>query len=97
MRGRAPARARNDGKASPDRRRVLDAAGAPELIEAAGNAELRSRADIALIDFAVIADAADDADGPVLGQPEFFAVIAFGADQAHHIGLLRLQRLVDVL
>src|SRR5258707_1789998 len=30
------------GEVSPDRRRVLDAAGAPELIEPSGNAEFRS-------------------------------------------------------
>src|ERR1700733_560069 len=88
---------RVEPETSPDRWCVLDAAGAPELIEAARNAELRSRADIALIDFTVIPDAADDAAGPVSGQPEFFAVIALGADQPHHIGFLRLQRFVDVL
>ena len=56
-----------------------------------------SAADIALVDFAVIADVADDARGPVLGQAELLAVGAFGADQPHHVGLLRLQRLIDVL
>jgi hypothetical protein len=47
----------------PDRRRVLDAAGAPELIEPAGNAEIGFRADIALVDLAVVADVADDTRG----------------------------------
>src|SRR5579872_6086358 len=81
----------------PDRRGVLDAAGAPELVEPARNVQLRSAADIALVDFAVIADMPDDADGPILGQPEILAVGAFGADQTHHVRLLRFQRLVDVL
>src|SRR3984893_18684755 len=80
----------------PYRRRVLNPAGAPELVEAARNFQLRFRSDIAVVDFAVIADVADDAHGPVLGQPKLLAVIAFGADQPHHVGILRLQRLVDV-
>src|ERR1700721_4201096 len=83
-------------QASPDRRRVLDAAGVPELIESARNPELRSAADIALIDFAVIADMPDDARGPVLGQAEVLAIGAFGSDHAHHVRLLRFQRLVAV-
>src|ERR1700694_1197933 len=82
---------------SPYRRGVLDAAGAPELVQSAGNAEFRSRADIALVDLAVIADVADDADSPIPGQAEFLAIGAFGADQPHDIGLLRFQRLVDIL
>src|SRR5215470_1027760 len=61
-------------QASPDRRRVLDAAGVPELVEAARNMQVRFAADIALIDFAVIADMADDAHRPVLGQPEILAI-----------------------
>src|ERR1700689_4161260 len=78
----------------PYRRRVLDAAGAPELVEATRNLELRSASDIALVDFAVIADMADDAHRPVVGQSEVLAVAAFGADQPHHVGLLRFQRLI---
>src|SRR5260221_14738753 len=48
----------------PDRRRVLDAARIPELIQAAWNPELRAGANVALIDFAVISDVADDARCP---------------------------------
>src|SRR5215213_2679967 len=81
----------------PDRRRVLDPAIAPERVQPARDLQLRSFADIALVDFAVIADMADDAGGPVLAQAEVFAVGALGADQPHHVGLLRLQRLVDIL
>src|SRR6185312_2536490 len=84
-------------KRSPDRRCVLDAAGVPELVEAARNPELRSAADIAIIDFTVIADMADDARGPIPGQAEVFAIGAFGSNQPHHIRLLRFQRFVDVL
>ena len=39
----------------------------------------------------------DDADRPVLGQPKFLTVVALGADQTHHIGLLGFERFVDVL
>src|SRR3978361_707412 len=87
----------NAPRPSPDRRCVLYAAGVPELVQATWNLQLGFGADIALVDFAVIADMADDARGPVLGETELLAVIAFGADQPHHVGLLRLQRLVAVL
>src|SRR3954454_24159485 len=83
--------------ALPDRRRVLNAAGAPELIQPARNSELRSGTEIALVEFAVISDMADDAHGPILCQPEPFAICAFSAHQPHHVRLLRFQRLVDVL
>src|ERR1700738_5684140 len=78
----------------PYRRRVLNPAGAPELVEAARNFQLRFRSDIAVVDFAVIADVADDAHGPVLGQPKLMAVIAFGADHPHPVGCLLLSRRV---
>src|SRR3954454_16137346 len=82
---------------SPYRRRVLDAAGAPQLVEAARDAEFRAGADVALVDFAVIADMPDDARRPIFCQAEVLAVSALGADQPHHVGLLRFQRLVDIL
>src|SRR3954467_1527379 len=81
----------------PYRRRVLDAAGAPQLVEAAGNAEFRAGADVALVDLAVIADVADDPRRPVFGQAEILAIGAFGADQPHHVGFFRFQRLVDIV
>src|SRR6185437_6496788 len=49
-----------------DRRRVLDAASAPQLVQPPRNLQLRFAADIAVIDLAVIADMADDAGRPVL-------------------------------
>src|SRR6266576_5272718 len=57
-------------KFSPDRRRVLNLAGAPELIEPARNLEPGFAADIAFIDFAVVADVPDDARGPIPRQPK---------------------------
>src|SRR3954468_2709985 len=84
-------------RASPYLRRGLNPARAPPRIQPARDLELRSFADVALVDLAIIADMADDAGGPVLGQAEVFAVGALGADQAHHVRFLRLERLVDVL
>src|SRR6478752_1389529 len=81
----------------PDRRGVLDAARAPELVEPARNLQFRAAADIAIVDLAVIADMADDAGGPIPGEAEVLAIGTFGADQSHHVGLLGLQRFVDVL
>jgi len=52
-----------------DRRCVEDAAGAPQLIEAARNAEQGAGADVRSIDLAVIADVADDAHGQSLVRP----------------------------
>src|SRR6188474_1113934 len=96
--GPAPSGAsRNDSGGLPNRRGVLDAAVAPERVQAARDLQLGFGADIAVVDLAVIADMADDAGGPVLGEAEVLAIGAFGADQPHHVGLFRLQRLVDVL
>src|SRR4029077_2160789 len=78
-------------------RGVLDAAIAPERVQPARNLQFRFGADIALVNLAVVADMADDAGGPIPGQAEILAVGAFSADQPHHVRLLRLQRLVDVL
>src|SRR3954452_9459769 len=82
---------------SPHRRRVLHATDVPELVHAARDLQLRLLADVALIHLAVIADVADDANGPVLGQAELLAVIAFSADQPHHFRLLRLHGFLNVL
>ena len=54
-----------DGRLSPDRRRVLDAAQVPQLVEPAGNSELGFRADVAFVDFSVIADRTDGIGRPI--------------------------------
>src|SRR3569623_2327835 len=51
-----------------DRRRVLDAARIPELVEAARNAELGAETDIALISLAIVADVAANSCRPVVGE-----------------------------
>src|SRR5258708_33518852 len=63
---------------SADRRRVLDAALVPEVVEAAGDAELGAGADIAIERLAVVADRLHDPRYPILGQAELFAKIAVG-------------------
>src|SRR5262249_35821663 len=83
------------GASSADRRRILDAALGPQVVEPAGEAELGARADVALEHFAVIAYRLDDAHHPVLGQAELLAQIAFGADQPPDVRLVRLERLIE--
>src|SRR5215471_14492063 len=87
----------NRANPSPYRRGVLNATGAPELVKAARDVQLRLRPDIALVDLTVIADMANDASSPVLGKSEILAVTTLGADQPHDIWLFGFQRLVDVL
>src|SRR3984893_3263457 len=89
MRGTAPR--------SADGRRIKDAARVPQLIETARDAELRVDADIAIIDFAIVADIANDARSPIPGKPELLAVAAYGADEPSDLRLLRSERVVDVL
>src|SRR5512147_1494016 len=74
---------------SADRRRVLDSALVPEVVQAAGNLQLRAGADIAVKGLAVIADGLDDPVEPVLGEAELFAEIAVGAESAFQIRLVR--------
>src|SRR5262249_4595560 len=85
------------GRHLTDRWRVQDPAGVPQLIETAWDAELRASADVALIDFAVVAHVANDAHRPILGQLEFLTIIPVGADEPHHVRLLGLECLIDVL
>src|SRR5690606_17581340 len=62
-----------------DRRCVLDAARAPELIEPARDHYLRLHADIALVHVAIAADVAHDAHDPVAREPELLAIVAVAA------------------
>src|ERR1700679_3880257 len=79
----------------PDRRRILQAAVAPELVQAARNAERRFHPEVALEYFAVIAARLHRIDRPGRRESELFAEVAIGADEALHVRLLRLQRAVD--
>src|SRR5262245_57615232 len=78
------------------RRCVLDAALGPEPVDAATDAELGARAHIAVEHFTIIADLLDDANHPILGQPELLAEITLDAQQPPDLRLVRLRRLVDV-
>src|ERR1700709_1150037 len=85
------------GRRSADRRRVLNSALVPELIEAAGNAELRTSADVAVESFAIIADRLHDPGHPILGDTELFAEIAVGAEYPLELRLVRFGHLIDIL
>src|SRR5262245_27426844 len=82
---------------SADRRRVLDSALVPEVVQAARNVELGAGADIAVERFTVVADMLDDAHHPVLGEAELFAEVAVAAEHALEVRLVGLGHLVDVL
>src|SRR3979409_1289228 len=82
---------------SADRRRVLETALVPELVEAAGNSELGAGADIAIKALAVIADGLHDPHHPILGQAELFAEIAVAPQYPFQLRVVRFHLLVDVL
>src|ERR1700734_2785675 len=101
-RGNRPARSRSLIappllRSSSNRWGVLDAAGVPQLIESARNGELGFRAQVALEDFAVVSYIPDNIRRPVVAEPDLLAEDSAGADQAHNLGLLRFQRLIDGL
>jgi hypothetical protein len=65
----------------------LNSALGPERIQSARDAEPGLRTDVPFIDLSVIADRADGARGPVLGNAQLLAKFAFGADQPPDIGV----------
>src|SRR6476620_11794063 len=82
---------------STDRRRVLDSALVPKLIEAAGDRELRTGADVTVENLAVITDRLHDPGHPVLGDAELLAEIAIGTEYSFELRLIRFRHLIDVL
>src|SRR5689334_5452091 len=74
---------------SADGRSVLQTALVPQLVQAAGQAQRRLQADIALEAFAVVADLLDDVIGPVLGHAHHLAHVVFHAQHAAHFRILR--------
>src|SRR6202171_1277180 len=76
---------------------VLQAALGPQRVEPARDLQRRALADIALKNFAVIADGLDDAIGPVVGQPEPFTELAFETEQAADFRIGRVLLIVDVV
>src|SRR4029078_2919021 len=82
---------------SADRRRVLDAAFGPQLVQPALDLERRAHADVTLKRFTVIADLLYDTDGPILGQPELLSIIALGPDEALDLRVWQLPRIVESL
>src|SRR5580698_1330989 len=75
---------------------VLQAALGPQRVEAARDLQRRALADVALKNFAVIADRLDDAIGPVVGEPEPFTELAFEAEQAADFRIGGVLLIVDI-
>src|SRR3984957_12541292 len=82
---------------SANRQAVLQAALGPQRVESARDLQRRTLTDIALKNFAVIADVLDDAIGPVVGQPHCFTELAFEAEQAADFRIGRALLVVDVV
>src|SRR6202034_1595052 len=70
------------------RRRVLQAALHPQRVQPARNLQRRPLAEIPLEALAVIPDMLDDSIGPVVGEAERFAVLAFGAKEPLRLRLV---------
>src|SRR6187399_2514412 len=85
-------------KPSADWGRVLKAALVPQSIEATGNLQIATRTDIALEDFAVIANTLDDIDDPIFTDAETGAELRpfFHAEHAADFRIRRVLHLVDV-
>src|ERR1700686_1579513 len=79
-----------------DRRRVLDAALRPQRVDAAGDLQLRSRADIALKHLVIIAEMIDDVVGPIIGEADALAEGAVEAEQAANVLVLRAFHCIDI-
>src|SRR5262249_57467848 len=58
--------------------------------------ELGADADVAVIDFAVVSDVANDAGGPILAEAQLLAISALGANKPHDIWFLGFERFIDV-
>src|SRR5579884_3058953 len=81
---------------SADRRRVLDPSLGPKRIQAACDLERRALPDIAVEDFAIIADQLDDAVDPVLGQSELLAEISLSPKQTFYFRILGFHLLFNI-
>src|ERR1700752_3827602 len=82
--------------ASLEWRRVEQAAVRPQPIQPTRQLDWALRADVAIEELGVIADALDDVVGPALRQPERAAGVIGDAEQAPHFGMAALQNRVQV-
>ena len=82
---------------SADRRRVLDTAHVPVLVDPTRNIELRVRSDIAVEYLAIISDIAYDPRHPISAQPETGPKILLKAHEPANVRLLRPQGIIDGL
>src|SRR4051812_17912993 len=81
---------------SADRQAVLEAALGPERVLAALDLEPGALADGLVEDLAVVADVLDDAVGPIVGQAEGLAVLAFRSEKTLDLRIVRALHLVDI-
>src|SRR6516162_847569 len=80
-----------------DRRRVLDAAFAPQVVETTRDLERRALANVLVEDLAVVPDLLDDVVDPLLVDTERLAHAGGDAEDALDGGVVALQHLIDVL
>src|SRR5215469_14638876 len=76
---------------------VLQTTLGPQGVQSARNLQWRALSDIALEDFAVIADRLYDPVRPIIGETERLPELALNTEQTAHIGRVGFQHLVDVL
>src|SRR6188508_2639458 len=89
--------AKRSSKMLADRRRVLQAALRPQLVQAALDLERAAGADMLVEALAVVTDLLDDVVDPLLVDPERLAHARRDAEDALDRRVLALQHLVDVL
>src|SRR5690349_1042987 len=80
----------------PHRQGVHHAALAPQSVDATPEFERRVDTEVAVVDFAVVAELLDDVVGPALLQPEQLAIARIAAEQLAHSRILGVALLVDV-
>src|SRR6188474_3533883 len=89
--------AKRSSKMLADRRRVLQAALRPQLVQAALDLERAAGADMLVEALAVVPDLLDDVVDPLLVDPERLAHARRDTEDALDRRVLALQHLVDVL
>src|SRR5215472_8421502 len=82
---------------SPHGKPVLQTALGPQGVQSALNLQWRALSDIALEDFAVIADRLYDPVRPIIGETERLPELALDTEQTPHIGRVGFEHLVDAV
>src|SRR6516164_8526948 len=80
---------------SPHGKPVLQTSLGPQGVQSARNLQWRALPDIALEDFAVIADRLYDPVRPIIGEAERLPELALDTEQTAHIGRIEFKHLVE--